>query len=288
MAENSPKRRKIAALGEIPNHEDHVFLPISDLPDLTHHIVSFLRASPAVGKSTLGCHLAAVSGSRSRYTYTYCQLCPTESVEDTLLHAVRSTVQLINPTLSQALKERQKRPDHVLVIDEAHLLFGQPLCETVLKSGAKLLLLSASAEGSRSTQVTPAEVSQRLLWKPQLEVTEDVVKDFQEAGLNVHLDVLKLLANICAHIKGVFMYAIHFFYVNDRDCSDLGAAISQIKRHQNDFDRQLQSSRAVKINGGFDVTSNEEFIKVLLTGPTKNMKSEVLRDLCIKGALLPV
>jgi len=284
MAENPPKRRKIAGIGMIPNWKDHVFLPITDQPDLTNHQISFLRAAPAVGKSTLGRDLA----DRKPEKWTYCELSPTVSAERTILDAVQRTVQLENPTLLQALHKLQKIDGHVLIIDEAHLLLGHPICGGVLKSGVTLLLLGACAEARRSSNVAPTEISQRLLWKPRLQVTEEVVKQFNDAGLAIHFDVLKFLANICAHIKGVFMYAIHFFHQNRLNCSSLDDAISQIKLNQKNFDLQLQRSRAVKINNGFDVLEHYWFIKVLLQGPTKDLEPEVLRDLCIKGALLPV
>jgi len=284
MAEASPKRRKIAGLGEIPNPRDHVFLPISDAPDLSNHTVTFLRASPATGKSTFGRILGEKEGK------VYLQLSPTEPPESTVVAAINRTLSIDVRGLDAALRALEELQDCLLIIDEAHLMFGTDACSTILKSDVRTLLLSSSGEGMQGGCVcmTPQEVSQKILWRPPLKVTDNEVQQFDSAGFKTNLQVLNFLANFCAHIKGVFMVAVHFLRTESVPCSSLSSLIMNLKHKQTSFYNHLKACRAVAIHGGFDVTKHEEFIQVLLKGPTKRIPVEVLRDLCIKGALLPV
>mmetsp|Transcript_79628 Transcript_79628/g.174611 ORF Transcript_79628/g.174611 Transcript_79628/m.174611 type:complete len:642 (+) Transcript_79628:69-1994(+) len=284
MAEASPKRRKIAGLGEIPNPRDNVFLPISDAPDLSGHKVTFLRASPETGKSTFGRNLGEKEGK------VYLQLSLTASPESAVVAAINKTLSSDVRGLDAALRELNKLQDGLLIIDEAHLMFGTDACSTILKSDVRTLLLSASGEGTQEgcVYLTPQEVSRKILWRPPLKVTDNEVQQFDSAGFKTNLQVLNFLANFCAHIKGVFMVAVHFLLTESVPCSSLSSLIMNLKHKQTSFYNHLKACRAVAIHGGFDVTEHEEFIQVLLKGPTKRIPVEVLRDLCIKGALLPV
>ena len=307
---------------------DHFFLPMEhDLMQIEnlfvcektkqkhkHRSVHFIRGGVGVGKSTIALHLAKrrsdfVFIGKPKEVPTFeqwkeyiCTACTQEKLKDE--SGEWNSTQPTN-NLQEAI-EWFKNEQKILIFDEAHLTFGcADLISTLYKDPPiDILLFSTAAEVSvdGTAFTTPPEITNKYLWRPTVpELTGEIIENLQSARAHLDADSLAFIFELCGGHFGITIHALRWIRevqlksnTNDtwgyaKTMKEVRASIDLGWQNRDSFLAHLSKSRAVKVNGGGELTNApKEFVKILFTGPGRIDYNAVLaKELTIKGMLLP-
>jgi hypothetical protein len=273
--------------------------------------ITFVRAPVAAGKTTLANFL--VSTFPEEYVLVETGVTEDEWLEN-LMNAYDGEEAVANARQAVRAIEKQKK---VLIMDEAHLLFGCPKIYAKLTKlwtpKIKILLFSAAATGlwSDGTVVaTPSDIYKKYMWYPPIPDGKDLTPQLEEADIFLDAAAVDFLMKICCGHRGIFMAAVR--WVQDQQQAsgatkwDLNKCITEVRHSFEESDKQkrrnigngwagglrgrMKDCRAVKVSGMYSDLNciPKEFIDVLFGG---SLRSDDLnnkeRELTIAGFLVP-
>ena len=289
------------------NRDAHVFIPLdnydSKLSDLFHgEDVLFIRGGVGVGKSTLQLDLAR------QYPQTFVSVPFAESSEESwrsgiiaaIENATGQTVARGPTRLEQALKNLAEA-ELTLVLDEAHTLFPfDQIRELLFKNvnHPKVVLFSASSEGSTSGGTTPAEITRKFFWIPPiLPIGDDFISQLEEAGVCLNAESVAFFMKFCAGHRSIFMRAMVWVTRQQEAKWNYSQTVTAVRNSmdRNDWFKrgsiweELVKSRAVKVNGRFSEleTVPMNFVKILCEGPSALSSLDERREMTIHGFVVP-
>eukprot|EP00035_Acanthoeca_spectabilis_P019415 m.422169 g.422169 ORF g.422169 m.422169 type:complete len:696 (+) comp16852_c0_seq5:2766-4853(+) len=194
---------------------------------------------------------------------------------------------------------------HVLVFDEAHLLFSvTKLCDVLFKDPpCPVLLFSASSErtaGPHDEQTVTPAFKAKYMWYPKEPLDQDVVQMVEELntiGIRIDESTFSLLYMISGGNRDIFFHALR--WLKEQNFSkDEALARVRLGLTENPWGAvqpctgllpALQESRAVQANGGYEDARNvpELFVRIVAAGPQEITDEAKRRPLTIRGLILP-
>mmetsp|Transcript_14808 Transcript_14808/g.33613 ORF Transcript_14808/g.33613 Transcript_14808/m.33613 type:complete len:616 (+) Transcript_14808:106-1953(+) len=176
--------------------------------------VVFIRAPVASGKTTLANYL------RKKHSDKFVYVDFATSQDQWYQHVIDASGEenLSFLQVRNALKKIAQQ-EKVIVIDEAHLIFGYPgVVSTFFKrvaadSAPMFLLFSASGsseDNEGNSFVTPQEIRRKYMWYPPIPNLEKLRIDLVEAKKPVVLDTdsINFIVTLCGGHRGIIMNAI--------------------------------------------------------------------------------
>jgi predicted ATPase len=267
--------------------------------------VVFIRSGVGNGKTTLAHYLA----KDERFHLVDF---PTEAVRVDTYDAITTATRNIASTICSSLPKRRHGlkavlrilgdAGHVLVFDEAHILFGIPqLCDVLFKDPkCPVLLFSASSEAKAGPDnehaVTPAGIA-KYMWYPRAlseHEVQEMVDELCSIGIGINVTTLRVLYMIAGGNRDIFMNALRWLQAENVSKEDALATVrlglAKGWNALNGLLCALKWSRAVKANGGYDDVRDipEQFVQILAGGPQNISSAAMRRPLTIGGLILPV
>ena len=282
--------------------------------DDTEQVV-FVRAAVAAGKTTLAHFLARTFPLQ----FVLMETGQTEDEWDTNLKRLTAGAE----TARDSVREIQ-RQNKVIIIDEAHLLFGCAKIYSALTKlwlpQVRLLLFSAASTGMNSKGnliATPDNVYHKYMWYPPLPDAALLAVQLEEAGIFLDDGAVAFLMKVCCGHRGIFMMAMRWvgerqkeiraqkgLTVDSQNRWNTETSIMEVRRSFEEADKRKRSNmangwdcglkrrffqcRAVKVNGDDAKEIPREFVDIVFSGSkTKDKLHGKERDLTIAGLLIP-
>mmetsp|Transcript_31891 Transcript_31891/g.83563 ORF Transcript_31891/g.83563 Transcript_31891/m.83563 type:complete len:645 (-) Transcript_31891:52-1986(-) len=190
---------------------------------------------------------------------------------------------------------------HVLVFDEAHLLFSVTrLCDVLFKDPVcRVLLFSASSERAAGPQdepgVTPGTIA-KFMWYPRAPSQKEVatmVAGLTGIGIGIDKPTFSVLYMISGGNRDIFMHALRWLQEqsihSDEALARVRLGLVPPWSAPAGLLPALKQSRAVRANRGYENARNvpQLLVKILAGGPQSIVNDNLRRPLTISGLIVP-